>query len=112
MVSNPLCQISTFASGPKPGKGCAYAKDRRSRSTSRDSEKQIKPSGEARRKDRLLLPFTPRGAGGRIETLHRRTVSRHGVRYPQGDSEILSSLSLSAGRRDFGLQYGLRLRPT
>ena len=33
-ISNPLCQISTFASGQRPGKGCVYAKDRSSRSTS------------------------------------------------------------------------------
>ena len=33
-ISNPQCQISTYASGQRPGKGCAYAKDRRSRSTS------------------------------------------------------------------------------
>ena len=32
-ISNALCQISTFDSGPEPEKGCAYGKDRRSRST-------------------------------------------------------------------------------
>jgi hypothetical protein len=26
-LTNPPCQISTFTSGPGPGKGCAYAKD-------------------------------------------------------------------------------------
>jgi hypothetical protein len=51
-----------------------------------------------------LIAFTSRGARGRIETLDRRTVPRHGVRNPQGDSEVLAPLNVN--KTPYAAEYG------